>query len=495
MRILTLTARSGAENLELIDAYRRWIEGVEIRLDILAEGEDAPESAARLLREEAEGRGLTTILTCRRKEDGGRWEGNEEERTALLFRALSSGCSYADIEEDPPVSGSAEGRIAARARELGTRLIGSIHRFDGIPEKWPEKVKRIAERGRIPKLACTPPDFSSAAEVYRRSRDPELPRERILLLMGPYGLFSRILYRRFGSLVTFLSEPSRKALPWHLDPEQLSRLYRAHEIDESSPLYGVIGNPVHHSRSPELHNGWLIAAGIPGSYLPFQVDAPDAFFRFAREAGVHGFSVTLPLKQAVLPLLDARSEEVERIGACNTVVRERGGWKGYNTDFYGFLAPLEPMLAGRHLSRALVVGAGGVARTVTAALTARGLQWVCVNRTPDKARLLAEEQEGEWRSREDAEAAGPYDLVVQTTSAGMEPRVNEDPLPHYRFTGRETVYELIYAPERTAFLERARTAGCTVLGGMRMLRAQAEEQFRLFTGRPVPGEGESSSNR
>jgi 3-dehydroquinate dehydratase/shikimate dehydrogenase len=352
-------------------------------------------------------------------------------------------------------------------------------------------MRSVAARGRVPKLAAKVGSFAEAADVYRTAAGLPLPEPRILLLMGPYGFFSRILYRRFGSLCTFLSAPERRALPWHPDPQQFTQLYRADLIDEATPLYGVIGDPVHHSRSPQLHNHWLQRAGLPGSYLPFQVERAEPFFRFAAEAGVAGFSVTLPLKEAVLPQLDAYSAEVERIGACNTVVRRGDAWYGYNTDLHGFLAPLDAHAPGALSGRALVIGAGGVARTVAAALAARGVPWVCVNRTAERARALALEFGGSWLPRESADEGGPYRLVVQTSSAGMEPATDVDPLPHYRFTGGETVYELIYAPEETVLLRRARLAGCRTIGGAAMLRAQAERQFLLFTGREVPRESRS----
>ena len=488
MRILTLTAETAAKNLALIERYGRLIEGVEVRLDFLnSTGEQSDESALRLL-QAAKARNMTALLSCRRKEDGGGWEGSEEERVNLLARALYPGFDYLDLEEAPPLPESGRRRLTAQAADQGTRLIGSLHSFDGVPRGWTELLKRIARAGRIPKLACTPQNFASAVEVYRRSRSPEMPAEKILLMMGGFGAFSRFLYRRIGSLATFLSPPERKAVAWHPDPEQFTMLYAADRIDEETPLYGVVGHPVHHSRSPELHNHWLREAGLPGSYLPFQVDRMESFLSFAHEAGVEGFSVTLPHKRRVMELIDETSPEVERIGACNTVLRERGRWRGYNTDMHGFLAPLETELARGRLQRALVVGGGGAARTVAAALSSRGVDWVCVNRSPEKARELAEEAGGSWMPRERAGEAAPFDLIVQTTSAGMEPDVAEDPLPQYRFGGGELVYELIYAPEATRFLTRARQAGCATIGGVHMLQAQAREQFRLFTGGVTPPE-------
>jgi 3-dehydroquinate dehydratase/shikimate dehydrogenase len=486
MRILTLTGRDKISNRELINRYSSLLEGVEIRLDLLAGDAGDPAEAAGAILETAREHGLSVVLSCRRRNDGGSWQGGEESRLSLLERALRAGVAYLDLEEEPAPPYSGVRRLEQRAERVGARLIGSLHDFRHIPRDWEQRLQRISAAGRIPKLACTPEDFAAAAEMYRRLRRSHMPQEKIVLLMGPVGFFSRILYRRFGSLFTFVSDPARTAMPWHPDPETLTRLYRAEQVDEDTPLYGVIGNPVHHSRSPQLHNRWLAAAGLPGTYLPFQVEEAEPFFRFAEEAGVRGFSVTLPLKEKVLPLLDSVSSEVERIGSCNTVVRSNGGWRGWNTDFSGFLAPLEGQLRKGRIRRVLIVGAGGVARTAAAAVSERGAELTVVNRTAEKARRLTAEFGGSWVPREEAGHAGPFDLVVQTTSAGMEPAIDEDPLPEYRFAGNELVYELIYTPETTSFLSRALQAGCSTLGGAGMLRAQAEEQFRLFTGRRAP---------
>jgi 3-dehydroquinate dehydratase/shikimate dehydrogenase len=312
--------------------------------------------------------------------------------------------------------------------------------------------------------------------------------EKILLGEGEAGLFTRILYRRFGSLWTYAvaggttADAEDRAAPETPALRELAEVYRASEIDRETKLLGIIGNPVAHSRSPLIHNGWLRDAGLNAVYLPFLVDDPGAFFRLAEALPVDGFSVTVPHKQAVISELDELDPAVRKIGACNTVYRGPMGWHGTNTDYEGFLSPLRDLLERGAIRRCLVVGAGGAARTAAHALNDRGVEVSVCNRTVEKAVRLAAETGGTGMSPEEAPEAGPYDLIVQTTSVGMEPHPEEDPLPSYRFSGAETVYDVIYTPEVTRIMQRARRMGCTTIGGAEMLRTQAEAQFRIFTG-------------
>jgi 3-dehydroquinate dehydratase/shikimate dehydrogenase len=193
-----------------------------------------------------------------------------------------------------------------------------------------------------------------------------------------------------------------------------------------------------------------------------------------------------------MPFLGTRDPIVDRIGACNTLVRAdpSAGWHGVNTDAEGFLAPLARVLAGRTLRglKAAVIGAGGASRAVVAALTAEGADVLVLNRTVGRAREVAERFDARWAGLDEqglAAIAGHAELVVQATRVGMG-EGGGDPVPAYRFTGREIVYDLVSVPRETPLLARARSAGCAVVPGFRMLLSQVLGQFRLFTGHDFP---------
>jgi 3-dehydroquinate dehydratase/shikimate dehydrogenase len=486
---LSLTASTLEEDLRLLESERGFADLAELRADLLDPAELAhlPSFPKRA--------GLPAILAVRRGRDGGLWNGEEAERRALLSRALSGGYAYVDLEEDLK-----DPALPEAAKRAETRVIRSCYDLAGVPDRLTERLRSLPRTpGEIPKLEVTPKstrDLPALADAYRRLEGVE----KILIGMGEFGLFSRILAAKLGSYLTYCSVPGRqKAAAGQLDPQVLVELYRFRKQDRETFVCGVIGNPIAHSRSPELHNRGYEALGLNGVYIPFLVDHVPSFFELAEILELRGFSVTMPHKRAVLSHLDERDESLERIGACNTVVRRRGGWYGTNTDVEGFLAPLEaqaPELVNPE-TRATVIGAGGGARSVVYALCSCGIRPLILNRTVEKARALAEAFGCDWagldaagieRMRENA------DLIVQATGVGMEPDAEADPLPDYRFSGSEVVYDLVYQPLVTVFLERAQAAGCRIVSGLTMLFSQGAAQFKHYTGREFPREVLDSNN-
>ena len=258
-----------------------------------------------------------------------------------------------------------------------------------------------------------------------------------------------------------------------------------------TPRYFVIGNPVSHSLSPLIHNMALKELGLPGTYEARQVteEELEGFFREVRKAPFAGCNITLPLKVAAMAHVDRVTERALRVGAINTVYREEGLLVGENTDVPGFVAPL----AERRIARALVLGAGGVARAALVGLVELGVREArLANRTVEKARELVADFRGldgfsisvcPWDERHD----GEFDLVINATSLGMKGPL-EDKTPFERFSGRGLACDIVYTPEETRFLREARAAGWETLNGTAMFVGQAAESFRLWTGREMPRE-------
>ncbi len=428
------------------------------------------------------------ILTVRRARDGGKFAADERERARLLKKLSPGGFAFLDLEADFDAPDLVDGFVAS-----GGRVIRSLHDFQGVPTDLEATVRRLG-RGptEIPKAAVTP---KSSADFLRILRAGEALRgvEKVLLGMGDFGFPTRILAQRLGSLFSYSTPASaHTAAPGHVDPVVLDELYRYRRIGPSTGIFGVMGNPVMHSFSPTIHNRGFAELGQDAVYLPFLVDEISSFLEAADILSIRGLSVTVPHKEAVLAALGRRDNVVQAVGACNTMYRDPGGaWAGANTDGIGFLAPLRAAFGGT-LPRGLgatVIGAGGAARAVVSALVGAGAAVLVLNRTLDKARALAD------AFHADAGPLGPSgaglleghrDLIVQTTSAGMAPQADVDPFPDCRFTGKEVVYDLVYAPPTTAFLERALQAGCRVIRGRQMLLSQAYAQFRIFTGHDFP---------
>jgi len=265
----------------------------------------------------------------------------------------------------------------------------------------------------------------------------------------------------------------------------------------------VIGDPIAQSKSPAIHNFWLGKLGIAADYRACHVTTDgleDYFAQRRHDADWRGCNVTMPHKQAVMPLLDAINPEAAAIGAVNTVVREPDGrLVGYNTDAAGFLEPLRADLARPHLYRmARILGAGGAARAIVAALAGQGFTLVLAARDPAKARALLDELApmGEHHAVELAHFAPPtdfafddreqlFDLVVNASPLGM---AGQPPLA-FDFSHAppgSTVYDVVTHPLETPLLVEARKRGHTTIDGLSMLIGQAAVAFEKFFGQPAP---------
>ena len=267
----------------------------------------------------------------------------------------------------------------------------------------------------------------------------------------------------------------------------------------------VIGDPIAHSKSPTIHNHWLQRAGIAADYRASHIrpEHLQNFFEERRRDPLwRGCNVTIPHKQAVMPLLDRIDPAAERIGAVNTVRPEQGKLVGYNTDYVGFLEPLQPFLRQAHLFRmARIFGAGGAAKAVALALHDQGFTNVIIARNPDQARALRESFEPDDRliapldgfatatdfPFDDRE--GMLDLVVNTTSLGMtgQPPLRLD---FSHIPPNAVVYDIVYAPLETPLLAEARARGLRTIDGLHMLIGQAAAAFALFFDVPAPRDGD-----
>jgi len=269
------------------------------------------------------------------------------------------------------------------------------------------------------------------------------------------------------------------------------------------PYAEVIGDPIAQSKSPAIHGFWLGKLGLEAEYRACHVTA-EGLARYLAERrddpDWRGCNVTMPHKQAIVPLLDRLEIGAELVGAVNTVTRRRNGLiVGSNTDGAGFLEPLRPYLAETHLFRmARVLGTGGAARAIVAALAEQGIVIVLAGRDPAKARALLDEidPEGEHHGVDIAHFADPTDFAFDDRQGCFDLIVNASPLgmagqPPLKFDFSHAppgslVYDIVTHPVETEFLRAARQAGFRTIDGLAMLIGQAAAAFRLFFGEPPP---------
>lgn len=486
---------------------RSHVSMVELRIDLLRPIERDPQEISRWVSTLPED--IPVIITVRRTQDLGTYEGDEGQRRVLIEQIVAAVSQthtrrwYVDIELDR--RGSSQWDILAQTvRSAGGTVIRSHHQLHPPQESLSILMARLATEAReVPKLAVPVSStaemiaFVAAAQEFRQRMGG---REAVWIAMGEYGIPSRAFPSFMGSSWTYATrQGTAPVAPGQLTPKVLHEQYRVGRTAAHTPVFAVIGSPINHSRSPELHNRWFQEAQQAAIYLPLRLDTFDLFPRLAETYALSGVSVTVPHKESALAFAQGAdgggaTAEAIAVGAANTLVRtDTGQWHATNTDVAGFLFPLEQehILPGTGQSIA-VIGSGGAARAVVAALAPFGVDVHIFNRTTARGEALAQNfgiPTDQVHPLDDVAVAESRDwyLIVQTTSVGMDGET--DPMPAFPFRGKEIVYDLIYNPEVTPFLRRAQEAGCRTINGSAMLRHQGELQWRMFSSRAAASAG------
>jgi len=254
--------------------------------------------------------------------------------------------------------------------------------------------------------------------------------------------------------------------------------------------YAVIGDPISHSMSPRMHCQWFSDLEIDATYIPVHVkkeNLRDAI-QSLKILGANGWNVTIPHKEAILPLLDHIDATAERMGAVNTVVVEDdGSLTGYNTDGIGFVNSLEEAMGTHHKDASvLLIGAGGAARGIAFALKDTGYTDIaCANRTVSSGQRLIDDIEGRRAlTLEQAEdELADYQIIIQTTPAGMITDLQDKPISMKNLTSTAIVADIVYNPLLTPFLVEAKDRGARCLNGVGMFVHQGAYSFEKWTNR------------
>jgi 3-dehydroquinate dehydratase/shikimate dehydrogenase len=490
---LCLTGKTIEQNLKILEKYRSYIDIAELRVDCLLDDE------AEAIRRFPEIANIPVILTIRRKSDGGFFNRGEGSRIILMSKALAfaqadkrRNFAYIDLEEDLDVPS-----LEQVSRAFGIKIIRSFHNFSGTDADLTGRIKSLYRMGdEIAKAAVIPHNMEDIRRIVHASKEL---KNKIIIAMGDFGQHIRILAKKLDSHLIYTSATPEDgvvaAAPGQINPIELMELYRFREITANAAIYGITGSPLTTTLSPAFHNAVFARKNFNAVYLRFPTDSIESFMRFADDIDLAGASVTVPYKESVVPFLSCMSEEVKLIGACNTIVRmPQGGWSGYNTDAPGFSGSLLALTGLRDLKKmkTTIVGAGGVSRAIAAEVWRLGGKALILNRNIDRARELTQKYNfkyGVLDGGADTRIKKFSDIIIQTTSVGMEPETGSDPLPNYNFKGTEVVMDVIYKPEVTRFLSRAMEAGCVTINGYDMLIRQAKLQFKCFFGLEYPESG------
>ena len=465
--VATVTGTTTDELRAQRDAVADAADIVEVRLDYARELDVAGVLADRP---------CPVLVTCRPAWEGGHFQGSEEERRRVLGRAYQLGADYVDLEWRAGFDDIVKA-------DDGRRIVLSAHDFKQIPDDLDDQFREMRASGaevvKVAVRAKALTDLITLRDFCDRHRI-QGSGGHVVIGMGPAGILCRVLPDRFGSCWTYAGHG---VAPGQLELSEMLHEFRVRALTTDTELFGVVGSPLAHSLSPVMHNAGFDETGHDAVYLPFAAADVDDFERFATAFDVRGASVTAPYKESVLSQLSSTDELSQRVGAVNTIRMDSTGWRGINTDVPGFLAPLRDRI-GLGGCRATVLGAGGAARGVATALVDEGASVTICARSVERAAAVARLVKGQTAPM--PPEPGTWDLLVNTTPIGTYPNDGVSPMSDIGFGGA-LVYDLVYNPTVTRLLADAAAAGCSTIGGLDMLVAQAERQFSWWTG-VSPGE-------
>lgn len=415
---------------------------------------------------------IPMIFTLRSQQQGGQYKHSEDKRLATIRELLTLEPAYLDIESHVPST-----TVADLAKNfLSTRLILSHHDFEGTPESLDELYNSLRTTpAHYYKIAVTAHNSNDALRLLVWAK--QHPGQLIAISMGVAGQISRIVGPIIGNPITYaaLTEAQASA-PGQLTAQTLCERYHHHALNTQTALYGLIGDPITGSISDVTHNHFFRTQGINAVYVKMAVKAGELsdFLSLCKQLGFRGLSVTMPLKEHVIPLLDQIHPQAEEIGAVNTLAFAHGELTGYNTDCVGALNALEQQAAVKG-KRLVMIGAGGAAKAIAHEAARRGAIVTIVNRDGEKAQQLAAKLDVASSALQDmcSHANAGYDILINCTPQPM-------PIDAEHIQGSALVMDITTKPRHTEFLTTAKQKGCQVVYGYEMFVEQALGQFNLW---------------
>lgn len=274
-------------------------------------------------------------------------------------------------------------------------------------------------------------------------------------------------------------------------------MHNPESIDHTTRIVGIVGHPIKQSFSPKMHNLTFQQLGLNYIYLPFDVPTSNLLdsLKSMSVLGIRGLNVTIPHKEKIMQYMDHVSEEASMVGAVNTVVNEGSQLFGYNTDVNGIIESLNPYKDEIVKSTVTVIGSGGAARSVLYSLIRhfKVEKINIVNRTEERSESIKDYFKDKMRfdnietfelmPKENLDVYKSSKLIINTTSVGMFPNTDDSPTDLAdSFNSSQIVFDLIYNPIRTKFLDLADKQGATIINGLKMFVVQGARSFELWTG-------------
>ena len=401
-----------------------------------------------------------TLLTLRKSSQGGNFTGTEYEREVLIEKLLALRPPFFDLEYDM----RPDFIRAMIEKHPTTQFILSYHNFEAVPPDL-ERIYRSMQRYPVfcYKIAAM---VRSTNEALKLLLFAKTDTNVSAICMGKDGSFARVLGPVVGNLLGYACLDTPTA-PGQLPVQELTDIYHYPSLNRETAIYGLIGDPVEKSPGHLHHNAVFRKRGLNAVYVKMRVTPEELseFIPLAKAIGVRGLSVTIPLKEKILPFLD---EVDSRVGAINTLLFDQGRIRGTNTDGRGALDAVEKKMAVRG-KKVVLLGAGGAARGIAFEASARGAEVLVLNRTVQRAIELGYNAGGL------DEVPPQYDILINCSPDPM-------PIDPQKIRPKTIAMDVVYSPRETEFLKEALARECQIVYGEEMYLNQAALQTKFWVG-------------
>lgn len=410
---------------------------------------------------------IPMIFTLRSLTDGGYYAGSELERLAEIQKSVALHPEYLDLESHVPRDFFDKITIESPT----TKIILSYHNFNETPKDL-DKIYNDMQKtpANIYKIAVQGQNSIDAMRLVAWAKNKNTAN-LIAVSMGKEGQISRVLGPLIGNPITYASLEDQENSLGQVSAKILDLRYRYKKLSRQTSAYGLIGNPIELSIGDIFHNEAFDSEGLDAIYIKINVKPSDLpeFLQLARQLPFRGLSVTMPLKECIIPYLDEVDEDGQEIGAVNTLLVEEGRISGFNTDGIGALNAIE-----RHLNvygkRMVIIGTGGASRAIAYEALKRGAVVMIVGRDEDKAQNVASSLGVRFGN---IHMPMQYDILVNTTPSSM-PIMQDQILP------KTTVMDITTVPQVTELIAHASKKECDIIFGYEMFCEQAKGQQALW---------------
>nr|GMD13031.1 bifunctional 3-dehydroquinate dehydratase/shikimate dehydrogenase, chloroplastic-like [Ipomoea batatas] len=443
-------------------------------------------------------RTLPSIVCCRPNAPAVSGNGGDWKSTCLQVLKLALRLDVEFVEVALEVASDAV-MAELMSLRLDSKIIVSSH-VNGSEPPTAEKLGNLiinlqATGADILKLVIDVSYITDVAPVFQTLTHCQVPL--IARAVGDRGLISQLLGPKYGAFFV-CGSLNGKSIPGLPCLNSIKEVYQLENMNADTRVFGVVSNPVGHSKGPLLHNPAFRHTGYNGIYVPLLVDNINEFFRVYSSNDFAGFSVGIPHKEAAVGCCDEVNPLAKSIGAVNTIIRRPSDGKliGYNTDCEACLTAIEDTLRERQITNGhasegspiagklfVLVGAGGAGRAMAFSAKSRGARVVIFNRNYERAKALAIAVSGEAFPFECINEFSPETgmILANSSAIGMQPRIDQTPVCKEALKSYDLVFDAVYTPRNTRLLQEAAEVGAAVVSGVEMFIRQALGQFKLFT--------------